>query len=252
VVTGATAGIGRTFVDQLVDAGCEVLLVARDGNRLAAVAGEIVQRGGRAAVMVADLSTEAGIDAVCDAMQRLAVDVLVHNAGFGTRGLLHTTDGSRQSAMVRLHVVALDRLVRAVLPGQRARGRGTIIVVSSVASYTTSGANVNYTATKAYQRVFMESLALELYGSGVVVQALCPGFTRTEFHDRARMNMSRIPAWLWMRPDEVVRCSLAAAERGDPVVVVPGWRWRAIVWLLRHLPRALVRRSARRYQATRG
>lgn len=252
LITGATAGIGYEYARQLAAKDHDLILVARDADRLQRVATELsTSTGVFTECLPADLSTLEGIGQVAAWLAEHPVDLLVHNAGFGTKGLLHRTDGSVQAAMVNLHVVAADRLVRAALPAMLARRSGGLIVVSSVASFTISSANVNYTATKAYQRVYMESLALETEGTGVRVQALCPGFTRTEFHDRARMNMQAIPFSLWMTAESVVRTSLSSLERGGPVVVVPGLKWKAIVALLRYLPRWMLRGSARRYQKTR-
>ncbi|MBK8248508.1 MAG: SDR family NAD(P)-dependent oxidoreductase [Gemmatimonadetes bacterium] len=250
-ITGATAGIGLEFARQLAARQHDLVLVARDGARLAATCKQLQQEFGvHATPLVADLSAPAGLAAVVDRVRSLACDVLVHNAGFGTKGLLHVTDGPTQAAMVALHVTATDALMRSVLPGMRERGRGHLVAVSSVASFTPSAGNVNYSATKAYQRVFMESLALELAGTGVTAQALCPGFTHTEFHARARMNMSGIPGWLWLPAQRVVKESLDMM-RGSSAVCVPGRRWRLITFLLRHLPLALLRRGARRYAGTR-
>lgn len=251
-ITGATAGIGLEFARQLAAQQHDVVLVARDAGRLSATCTQLHEEFGvTATALSADLSEAAGLATVVGRIGASPCHVLVHNAGFGTKGLLHKTDGASQAAMVALHVTATDALVRAALPGMRQRGSGHIIVVSSVASYTPSAGNVNYSATKAYQRVFMESLALELAGSGVTAQALCPGFTHTEFHARAHMNMSGIPSWLWLPANRVVRESLTAMARGTPSVVVPGRRWRVITFLLRHLPLALLRRGARRYAGTR-
>ena len=252
VVTGATAGIGLEFARQLAARQHDLVLVARDADRLAGTCDALQREHGVAATpLAADLSTAAGLASVLDHLRARSCEVLVHNAGFGTRGLLHQADGEAQAAMVALHVTATDALVRAVLPGMRQCGRGHLVVVSSVASFTSSAGNVNYSATKAYQRVYMESLSLELAASGVTAQALCPGFTRTEFHDRARMNMSGIPPWLWLPASRVVQESLACMARGHPVVVVPGRRWRVITFLLRHVPHSLLRRGAKRYAGTR-
>lgn len=252
LITGATAGIGLEFARQLAARGYDLVLVARDTSRLEDLARELATSGDiEVAVLVADLATDEGIARVVARLGEAPVELLVLNAGFGTRGLLHRTDPAAQEAMVRLHVLATNRLTLAALPGMVARGRGALIVVSSVASYVSSAANVNYAATKAYQRVFATSLSLELAGTGVYAQALCPGFVRTEFHERAAMRMHGIPAYLWLSAREVVAASLEALDRGRPAVVVPGRRWRVIVWLLRHLPPRLLRRGARRYQRTR-
>ncbi|MCC6317809.1 MAG: SDR family oxidoreductase [Gemmatimonadaceae bacterium] len=252
LITGATSGIGLEFARQLAARGCAVTLVARDLARLDAVAAQLRETYHVAVtILQADLATAEGVEHVESLIAGHQIDVLVNNAGFGTRGPLARTAPEAQRAMVHLHVTATNRLTMAVLPGMVARGHGAIITVSSVASYTTSANNVNYCATKAYQRVLMESLSLEVAGSGVHVQALCPGFTRTEFHDRAAMRMERIPAWLWLNAGDVVRASLAAMDAGGPSLVIPGRRWRAIVALIRHLPRRLLRRQAQSYQRTR-
>jgi short-subunit dehydrogenase len=177
--------------------------------------------------------------------------VLVNNAGFGTKGRLSTRPVGEQATMIELHVMAPMLLTRAVLPGMIARREGRIITVSSIASFTASGGNVNYCATKAYQRVFMEALAMELEGTGVHVQALCPGFTHTELHDRAGIDKAQIPGYLWLNAERVVRDSLDAAFSDGPVVVIPSKRFRLIVWALRYLPSGFRRALQRRYGKTR-
>src|SRR5690606_32178237 len=138
--------------------------------------------------------------------ERLSKDerlmVLVNNAGFGTKGKLATRPVGEQATMLELHVMAPMLLTRAVVPRMIERREGFVITVASVASFTASMGNVNYCATKAYQRVFMEGLAMELAGTGVKVQALCPGFTHTEFHDRMQIDKSKgIPSWAWLNAD---------------------------------------------------
>jgi short-subunit dehydrogenase len=146
-----------------------------------------------------------------------------------------------------VHVVALHRLAQAAVAQMVARGSGTIINVASVASFVSSAGNVNYCATKTYQRIYSEALARELEGTGVYVQVLCPGFTHTEFHGRGGMDKSKIPEWLWLSAERVVDESLAAMRRGRPTVVIPGLRYRLIVFVLRYAPMALIRRASGRY-----
>lgn len=236
VVTGASAGLGKVFAQRLAAAGHDVALVARDAARLEALAAELSAAHGVAAeAWPADLAQAAQVDGLVARLRahpRLAV--LVNNAGFGTNGVLAKADPAGQEQMVAVHVMATSRLSQAALPGMLDRRRGTIINVSSVASFTATMGNVNYCATKAYIRVFSEALALECAGRGVTVQALCPGFTYSEFHDRVGMDRGRIPRWLWMGAERVIDESLAAARRGGPVVVVPGTRYKVIVFLLRH------------------
>jgi short-subunit dehydrogenase len=142
--------------------------------------------------------------------------------------------------MVRLHVLAPMRLTRAALPVLLANRGGGVINVSSVAGFIYSAGNVNYCATKAYLTTLSEGLAAELHGTGVRVQALCPGFTRTEFHARIPGPVERHPAFAWLSARAVVSYSLRCLDRGGPVVCIPGLRWRAIVRALRLLPRPLI------------
>lgn len=238
-VTGASAGLGREFATQLAARGFDLLLVARDLERLSALADELsLQHGIRAEAYQCDLSRDEPMRTLAE---RLSKDerlmVLVNNAGFGTKGKLATRPVGEQATMLELHVMAPMLLTRAVVPRMIERREGFVITVASVASFTASMGNVNYCATKAYQRVFMEALAMELAGTGVKVQALCPGFTHTEFHDRMQIDKTKgIPSWAWLNADRVVRESLEQAFGGGPTVVIPGKRYKAVVFALRHMP----------------
>ena len=237
VVTGASAGLGKVFARRLAALGHDVLLVARDGDRLATLAAELnAAHGARCEAWPADLVKDAEVDRL---VARLSSDdrlvMLVNNAGFGTTKALAKADAAGQEGMVRLHCLTPMRLAQAALPGMLARRRGAIINVSSVASFAGSAGNVNYCATKAYLRVFSETLALECVGRGVDVQALCPGFTYTEFHDRIAFDRGRIPAWLWMSAESVIDASLAQVARGGKPVCIPGAKYRMIVWLMQNL-----------------
>ncbi|MEO7965838.1 MAG: SDR family oxidoreductase [Gemmatimonadaceae bacterium] len=241
LVTGATSGIGASFARQLGRWGYDLVLVARDEDRLRTQSAALSREFGiQAMVLAADLATDDGVDRVAMFLSGSdPIDVLINNAGIGTRGSFANSDARGQETMIRLHVLAVSRLTKAVLPGMIARGRGAVITVSSVASYLTSSANVNYCATKAYQRVAMESLAKEVIGSGVYVQALCPGFTRTEFHERASLSVTHLPNWMWTSADDVVAASLSAMRASRPIVVVPGWHNRIAVFIARHFPTVL-------------
>ena len=242
VVTGASAGLGREFSTQLAQRGFDLLLVARDADRLKALAAELSsQHNIVAESWPADLSRDDGMRTLAEFLAKNErVLLLVNNAGFGTKGKFATRPVSEQATMLELHVMAPMLLTRAVLPGMIARREGRIITVASVASFTASPGNVSYCATKAYERVFMEGLAMELTGTGVRVQALCPGFTHTEFHERMEIDKTKgIPAWMWLDAPRVVRESLDAAFRDGPVVVVPGKRYKSIVLALRYMPRWL-------------
>jgi short-subunit dehydrogenase len=230
LVTGASSGIGAEFARQLAAGGYRVMLVARREERLAALQVELRERYGMESdFLVADLSSEDGIAQVAERIRAMDdLTILVNNAGFGTVGRLFKADPERQAEMVRVHVQATAALSQAALPTMVEQARGAIINVSSIAAFARMPGNVNYCATKAYINAFSESLANELRGTGVQVQALCPGYTITEFHDTneyARFDRSSSPDFLWLSARDVVSQSLHALER-DEVIFVPGVLYR--------------------------
>jgi short-subunit dehydrogenase len=241
-VTGATAGIGREFAEQLAGRGHDLLLVARDGQRLADTAAALIAAHGvEAEAFTADLSREEDVTRLAERLAtspRLAL--LINNAGFGSRGRLADADAERQAAMVRLHALAPLRLTRAALPVLLANRSGAVVNVSSVAGFLYSAGNANYCATKAYLTTLSEGLAAELDGTGVQVQALCPGFTRTEFHARIGGAVERHPEFAWLSARSVVAYSLRCLDRGGPVVCIPGLGYRILVGGLRLVPRRLI------------
>ncbi len=249
VITGASAGIGRVFSERLAARSYDLLLVARDGIRLEAVKRELEERYGIAVeVFPADLTIDTDVSLlVARITQSPQLALLINNAGFGTRGPLLSASPARQEAMLRLHTMAPMRLSQAALPGLLNNRTGAIVNVSSVASFLFSAFNVNYCATKAYLTSFSEGLAAELAGTGVRVQALCPGFTRSEFHQRMELDVGDIPRWMWLSPGQVVDASLACLDRKGPVVCIPGFRYKLMVMLLRMTPRWIIARFTRRH-----
>jgi uncharacterized protein len=244
VVTGASAGIGKVFCEKLAGRGYDLIIAARNAARLESLRQELETRHGVAVeVFPADLTIDTDVSLLAERLTRSRqLGLLVNNAGFGTRGKLVDASPALQESMLRLHVVAPMRLSQAALPVLLANGRGAIVNVSSVASFIYSAGNVNYCATKAYLTTFSEGLAAELAGTGVTVQALCPGFTHSEFHQRMDADMSDLPRGMWMSAEFVVNSSLRALDRGWPVVCVPGLRYKLVVLLLRFIPRGLLRR----------
>jgi short-subunit dehydrogenase len=244
LITGATAGIGAEFARQLAASGHDLVLVARDSARLdtsrAELAGEF---GVDVEVLSADLVTDAGCDAaaarIIDAQR--PVDVLVNNAGFGMYqrfGLAELADEERQLA---LNVRAVLRLSHAAVRSMTGRGAGKIINISSVAGFVPRGGNATYSASKAWVTMFSEALAVQLRGSGVTVTAVCPGFTHTEFHERASADMSHVPDRMWLDAKTVVAEGLADAAKGRPVSV-PSRKYKMLVSATRTLPRPLLRK----------
>ena len=242
VVTGATAGIGREFAEQLAGRGHDLLLVARDGQRLADTAAALIAAYGvEAEAFTADLSVEEDVTRLAERLAtspRLAL--LINNAGFGSRGRLADADAKRQAAMVRLHALAPLRLTQAALSVLLANRSGAVVNVSSVAGFLYSAGNANYCATKAYLTTLSEGLSAELHNTGVQVQALCPGFTRTEFHARIGGAVERHPEFAWLSARSVVAYSLRCLDRRGPVVCIPGLGYRSLVSVLRLVPRRLI------------
>jgi short-subunit dehydrogenase len=239
VVTGATAGIGAAFARALAAEGYELVLVARDGARLAALADELPVK---ATPLPADLTTAEG-RAPVEELLAGDVDLLVNNAGMSLGRSLLKASPEDLDALLALNVAAVQRLTRAVLPGMVERRRGDVVNVSSVAGFLAQPGST-YSASKAWVTNFSESTGLAMRRHGVRVMALCPGYTRTEFHQRAGVDAGKIPNWLWLSADDVVRAGLRDLRRGKPVSV-PDWRYKAATFGARYGPRWLVRRARR-------
>jgi short-subunit dehydrogenase len=234
LITGASSGIGETFARQLAAQGYQLILVARREDRLRNLADELESRFSTAVkVIAADLSNEDGIQQVVEYIeQNNPLDLLVNNAGFGMSGNFSKIEIEKHLEMNQVHVEAAVRLTHAAMQGMISRQGGSIINVSSVAAFLPWG-NVTYNATKAYLVAFSEALNAESRSKNVRVQALCPGFTTSEFHDSPeleRIRKSRLPKMFWLTSDFVVRESLKSLARGQ-VICVPGFHYRIIVAL---------------------
>ena len=234
LVTGPTAGIGREIAVELSLQGHDLILVSRDRVRLEELATEL----GNAEVLPADLSDRDQLAAV----EQVAGDVdwLVNNAGYGINASFLDSEIDDEQALLDVLVTAVMRLSHAALPGMVAKGRGRILNVSSVAGWVPFG---TYSAAKAWVTVFSEGLAAQT-PAGIHVTALCPGFTRTEFHERAAMDVGG-PGWMWLNAGEVARQGLRDCERGT-VLSIPSMRYRAVSMVARHAPRSLLRSVSKR------
>jgi short-subunit dehydrogenase len=253
LVTGASAGIGAAFARALAARGYDLILVARRRDRLEALALELKQSGAAAEVFPADLTDPAQVRLVEQRIAAVeALDLLVNNAGFGVVGRFWQTDPDAQERMHLLHIVATMRLTHAALAAMTARDRGAVINVSSVAGFVESPGSVTYGATKRWMNAFTEGLDLDLRSrnSAVRVQALCPGFTYSEFHDVAGIDRKTISASLWTTAEDVVAASLAGLERGK-LFVIPGRRYSLLVRLLKLTPAVLLRIGTAWYAASR-
>jgi uncharacterized protein len=250
LVTGATAGLGAEFARQLAGDGVDLVLVARDATRLEQTATELRTHGTDVEVLRADLSDEADLARVAERLTATEspIDLLVNNAGFGLHSKLVDPD-------LRVHRNAIDVMCWAVLvlggaaaASMRRRGTGRIINLSSLASWTNQG---HYSAIKAWVRSYSEGLSNELRGTGVTVTVACPGWVRTEFHERAGIRTSALPDWAWDQPAPVVRQVLADARRGK-VISVPGKPgWKVVQAALRLAPSGAVRAVSRAISSSR-
>ncbi len=243
VITGASSGIGATFARALAARGYDLALVARREDRLRELADELSKTFHvDCTVLPADLTRDEDVRTV-EAFLAGAphLDMLVNNAGFGSRGRFYEAKLETQDAMHRVHVLATMRLTHAALRNLTARNRGAIINVASVAAFVPRPGSTSYYATKAWINCFTEGLFLELKnaGSRVRVQALCPGFTITEFHDVLGTGREFVSGGWWMRAEDVVEASLRGLEKGK-LFVVPGRRYKILVTILRLLPRQVL------------
>jgi len=232
LVTGASAGLGSEYARQLAAAGTDLILTARRRDRLEELARDLRAKSGvKIDVIPADLETDEGV-ARLEALLAMddGLDLLVNNAGYGSRTGFNRGETAAHIDMVRVHVEAAVRLTKAALAGMTARGRGAVVNVASVAAFSPfSGAM--YSGTKSFLVMFSEGLQTELRSKGIVIQALCPGLTHTEFHAASGQDLSSVPEMFWRGAGFVVRTSLR--RLGGRVVCIPGWENKSIAFLMR-------------------
>lgn len=234
LITGASSGLGAEFARQLAKNGYNLIISARREDRLHNLKRELFEiYGTDSEILIADLSTEHGIARLESRLRKEPfVEFLVNNAGFGGKDNFTQIELQRHLDMLRLHVEAPMRLTHAILPSMLAINCGRVINVSSISAFLPMR-SVSYSATKVYLVNFSLALGSELAGKNIHIQALCPGFTITEFHDARHnldFNRSQIPSWLWLNADFVVSESLRAIER-RPGLCIPGIQYKLISML---------------------
>lgn len=253
VVTGASSGIGKIYAERLARRGYDLVLVARNRERLDALAAELAAATGRkVGVLAADLGRPEDVAAVAARIEAdPAVTLLVNNAGSGTEGPVVGADADRIDAMVQLNVVALTRLAAAAVNAFARRGQGTLVNIASVVALMPENFPGAYAATKAYVLALTQSLQSELKDGPVRIQAVLPGLTRTEFFDRAGLDVNALPAHMVMAAEDLVDAALAGLDLGEAITIpsLPDTAdWEAAVVATRQLgPHLSLSRPAARY-----
>jgi short-subunit dehydrogenase len=244
LITGGTSGIGAAFARALAARGDDLVLVARNADRLSDMATGLKERY---AVSVEPIAADLGVRSdVLRIAERLTsterpIDMLINNAGFGIGAKLTDADTAPHERGIDVMITAVLLLCAAAGRTMRERGAGTIINVSSTAGYVAMG---SYSAIKTWVTAYTESLANELHGTGVKVTALCPGWVRTEFHERANINISSIPPALWLDVDRLVADALEDAADGK-VISIPSKRYKVLMTICEHLPHRALRAVSR-------
>ena len=260
LITGASAGLGAEFCRQLAAKGYQLVLVARRADRLQAVADEVKKaHGTNSLIITSDLHQRDACETIVNRLEdeHINIEYLVNNAGYGLPGSFHVPSWQEHTDFIQIMMTAVCELTWRLLPGMQERGKGYIVNVASVAALVPpSPGHTLYGASKSFLIKFSESLALENAHKGVRVSALCPGFTYSEFHDvnGTREMVSSLPAYLWLDVKDVVKTAINAMAT-DPVkpVIIPGFQYKCIVFVNRHLPwlaRFLTNRNAKHFRVT--
>jgi short-subunit dehydrogenase len=240
LVTGTTSGIGKAFVDLLADSGYNLVLVSRDELRMKQHASDLRELTEiDVEIICADLTRQGDRDLV---MSRLSdasrpIEILVNNAGFGINSDFANSSVKMQQDLIECMVTSTMQFTYAVIPTMKQIGRGFIVNVSSVAGFM---AGSTYCSAKSWVTNFTESLHLELSQHGINIHAICPGFTKTEFHSRCKQDVSGVPNFFWLKPEKVAALALSNVLKGR-VLSVPGFHYKLLVALHSYAPRTVVR-----------
>jgi short-subunit dehydrogenase len=249
-ITGASSGIGKEFAVQLAERGFDLVLVARDEDRLNAVGKKISQKYGvDYEVIKSDLSKVSEVNELADKLKtdRFSVEFLVNNAGFGLNKAFHKSSPEEEKALLEVLVTAPLVLTQAALTRMLENQKGYVVNVGSVAAWITSG---TYSAAKSWLHSFTESMHAQYSKQGIIVSAVAPGFTKTEFHQRANINMSGVPSWLWLEDKKVVKAAIEGALAAKSLIV-PGVQYKALKLMADFMPRSTIRSFSNFYQTKR-
>ena len=236
VITGASAGLGLCFAKKLAEYGFDLVLIARRKDRLQDIATRLESEHSiQCEIIPADLALDEDIEKVADRIKQISdLDILINNAGFATLGNFADVPVEKDMRMIHVHMKASVQSTYAALQIMRKRKQGIIINVSSIGAYILTPGNVLYDATKSFLNTFSENLSLELQGLDIKIQALCPGFMSTEFHesgDLKNFDKSVVSDSSWMTPESVVLQSLKALEKNKKTIFIPGRKKRFAKWL---------------------
>lgn len=249
VITGASSGIGRSFAKKFASLGYDLILIARNKERLSALAKDVKgSYNSSAEILSHDLSDENQIKYIEKILtQKDNIDVLVNSAGFGLNEKFYKTPIEKSMAMIRVHIIAIVRLTRAVLPIMIKNDSGTIINVSSMGAFIMFPNNLIYSATKTFINTFSEHLKLELEDTNIIVQAICPSYTRTNFYNTPEfkgLDLSAVPERLWYTPDKLVEISLNSLSK-KKVICIPGIINKLAVIFRKGLSRRVIKKLSK-------
>lgn len=243
LITGATSGIGKAFAERFAKAGLNLVITGRRKEIIQRLADDLYKKQCvRVDVVIAELSSQSDLDRLVQKAEETEnLEILVNNAGFATRGKFFENDFKNQEKMIRVHVIATMILTHTIIPKMLEKGKGIIINVSSMGAFAFGPHNTTYCGTKAFINLFTESLHLELLGSGIRVQVLCPGFVKTDFHEKMDFDLAKLQKnrglIKWMTSEEIVAASIRDLERGR-VLCIPGKSNQIIYLASRFLPRS--------------
>jgi short-subunit dehydrogenase len=252
-ISGGTSGLGAAFARHFAKQGYDLILTGHPDDKISLDVEDLKTKNKvNIDVILADLANENDVIRLEEIIKKnREIDVLINNAGFFFGKAFWKNDIPSLESMVKVHICTPVRLILAAIPNMTSNNKGTIIALSTLVSFMPVPQDAMYSATKVFSNSFMESLHISFKDKGIKVQVLCPGFVRnTNFHERAGFNLSGLKNWEilpWMEPENVVKISVRNLRKKNKVVVIPGFRNRAIKFIISILPRTLYYRFAARF-----